>query len=60
MAGMLSISKMALVLTTSGLRLGGAQLDPIKLVMDIGTAVERATATGTLIVIMEDIHSLSA
>ena len=60
MAGMLSISRMALALTTSGLRLDGAQLDPIKLVMDTGTTAERAMVIGTLTVIMEDIHSSSA
>ena len=60
MAGMLSISRTALALTTSGLRLGGVQLDPIRLVMDTGTIAERATAIGTRTAIMEDIHSLSA
>lgn len=56
----LNISKMELALTISGPRQDGAQLDLTRLVMDIGTTAERAMATGTLTVIMEDIHLSSA
>lgn len=60
MAGMLSISRMALGLITNGLKLVGVPLMHINKAMDIGTIIKREMATGTLTVIMEDIHSLFA